>query len=425
MKTFDHDIVMLALPRWDGPYASTAYSLARALSQHTRVFYIDNPFTVKDYFKKKDTDQVVRRKNALLHGEDIFMMPDVQYPNLIAVTPRLVLPVNWLSQGFIYDKLSQLNDSIVSAAMNKILKIFAIRKYVFINSFNPLYGKYFSLDVKPALTVYQSVDDISQAPYMEKHGTRLENEAVKKADFTIVTSSELKKLKSAHSSKVFLLPNAAQVALFQRAVKEDLRMPAEIKKIPADKKIICYTGNICQRLDYELIVKTAKAHSDKIILMIGPFARNTYLDFGLDKIPNIIFAGKKKIEELPAYLKYSDCAIIPFLCNQLTKSIYPLKINEYLSAGRPVVTTNFSEDILNFREVAEVSESHQDFINLIDKVIYHDSEDKEKARVAFSSANNWEARAHHFIDLTVEFLKHNDRGRGKSERRNRVQAIYE
>lgn len=404
MRHLDCDIVMLALPRWDGPYSSTAYSLAKALSKHVRVFYVDNPITVKEYLVRRNTEQIKFRKNALLFGTDIFSVPDLEHPNLFTVTPRLTLPINWLSAGLIYDSLSKVNDAIVSEALNKVIRMFAIKKYILVNSFNPLFGRYPSLDLKPMLTVYQSVDDISQSPYMDKHGPRLEDEAVRKADFTIVTSTELKRLKSAHSPNVYLLPNAANVNLFQTATKTELQVPAEIEKLPRDKKIIVYTGNICHRLDYQLLTKIANNHSDKVLLMVGPFANLNYKAAGLDKLPNVVFTGRKKIDELPAYLRYSDCSIIPFLCNQLTKSIYPLKINEYLSAGKPVVTTNFSEDIAAFRNVAHVAENHDEFLTLIDKAIYEDSELQRAQRISVSSANNWEARAHHFIELTGEFL---------------------
>jgi glycosyltransferase involved in cell wall biosynthesis len=220
-----------------------------------------------------------------------------------------------------------------------------------------------------------------------------------------------------------LLPNAANVNLFRQAMKESLPVPPEIAALNG-KKVICYTGNICQRLDYELLKKVALFHGDKILLMVGPMARKDYETSGLSKLPNVVFTGPKKIHELPAYLQHSHCCIIPFLCNQLTKSIYPLKINEYLSAGKPVVTTNFSEDILSFQDVADVSKNHTEFVNLIEKAIGEDSDSAKIERMLFSSSNNWEARAHHFIDLTVEFLKHNDRRAGKPERRERTEPTY-
>jgi glycosyltransferase involved in cell wall biosynthesis len=423
MPSTNYDIIFFALARWDGPYSSTAYCLAKALSRHTRVFYVDNPFTIKDYLVHRRSAQIVMRRNALWRGKDLFLRPDKAHPNLVVVTPRLTLSINWLSPGLLYDTFSRINDTALSMAINETCKSFNISRYVLVNSFNPLFGRYLNLAVEPLLRVYQSVDDMSQSKYVNKHGPRLEEKAIRSADLTIVTSSELKRLKSAISSNVFLLPNAANTAVFNAAVTDEFERPRELRDVPMDKKIICYTGNICHRLDYELLVKVARHHPDKILLMVGPFANDLYKTSGLSELPNVIFTGRKALDELPAYLKYSHCCIIPFVCNQLTKSIYPLKINEYLSAGKPVVSTSFSVDILSFGEVAHIAASHGEFVSSIDSAIREDSLDLVRKRVGFSSVNNWEARACHFIDLTVEYLGENDvRGR-KSKQRAGVQPV--
>jgi glycosyltransferase involved in cell wall biosynthesis len=404
MQRPDYDIIMLALPRWDGPYSSTAYSLAKELSLHTRVFYVDNPFTFKDFMSGRNSEQIKRRKNALIGGKDLFFTPEKNYPDLVAVTPRLTLPINWLPAGGIYDLLSLVNDRILAKALRETVKTYGIKKFVFINSFNPLFGKYLPKTFTPALTVYHCVDDISQSEYVARHGTRLEEEQIRKAGLTVVTSSELKRLKSAISSHVHLLPNAADVSLFQRAVTDDLPMPEEIRKIGPEKKIICYTGNICHRLDYELLQKIAQTHRDKVLLMIGPLANDNYKKAGLDRMQNVVFTGRKKIGELPAYLKYSHCCIIPFLCNQLTRSIYPLKINEYLSAGKPVITTEFSEDIANFKGIAAVSADHASFLKNIETSVAEDSEAGVRERVQYAAGNSWPARAKQFIDIMNGYL---------------------
>jgi teichuronic acid biosynthesis glycosyltransferase TuaH len=424
MPLSDVDIIVIALARWDAPYSSTAYSLAKALSAHARVFYVDNPFTVKDYIKNRKSAGIALRKHALWKGKDIFLRPDKSCPNLVAVTPRLTLSINWLPPGIVYDSFARLNDHAMSQAVNETIRSFDIRKYVLVNSFNPLVGRYLNPAIKPLLTVYQSVDDIAHSDYVRKHGPGLENEAIQKADFTIVTSSELERSKSAISRNVVLLPNAANTACFNRAVTEDLAKPKEIEALPAGKKIICYTGNICHRLDYELLVAIATRHSDKILLMVGPLANDNYKTSGLADLPNVVFAGRKHIEDLPAYLKYSHCCIIPFLCNQLTKSIYPLKINEYLAAGKPVVSTAFSTDIQSFENVAHISENHADFVNNIETAISSDTEALVKQRVEFSSGNNWDARAHHFIELTAKYLSENDRP-GRPEPKVGVQKVLE
>ncbi|MEX1238458.1 MAG: glycosyltransferase [Cyclobacteriaceae bacterium] len=423
MPSLDFDIIFFALARWDGPYSSTAYSLAKALSKHTRVFYLDNPFTIRDCLVHRRSAQVVLRRNALWRGKDLFLRPDKNHLNLAAVTPRLTLSINWLPPGVLYDAFSWVNDRAISVAVNETCKTFGIKKYILINSFNPLIGRFLNLDTKPHLNIYQSVDDIRHSNYLNRHGPRLEEEAIRRADFTIVTSSELKRLKSPLSEDIFLLPNAANTMIFNSALTESLERPKELRGFAADKKIICYTGNICHRLDYELLKKTATAHEDKILLMVGPFANDQYKTSGLADLPNVLFTGKKTMDELPAYLKFSHCCIIPFLCNDLTKSIYPLKINEYLSAGKPVVSTNFSSDIQSFGDVACISKTHEQFVAAIGTAIHEDSAELVEHRVSFSSGNNWESRARHFIDLTLKYLGEHYVPRRKPRHRTGVHAV--
>jgi teichuronic acid biosynthesis glycosyltransferase TuaH len=324
----DHDVVIIASARWDGPYASAAYALARALSKHTRVFYVDNPITISEYFRNRKSVAMKKREQALFYGEDFFSLPDKAEPSLLAVTPRLTLPANWLPKGFFYDVVSRFNNRMMARSLNRLFRIFRMKKYILINSFNPAFGKIVDLlKLKPSVTVYQSVDDIRFAPYLAKHGVRQENDLVGKVDLTLVTSSHLYELKKPISTNIRLLPNAADTQLFSQALKKELPAPLEISQLEPGKKIICYLGNICQRIDYVLLKKLAAFHHDKIILMVGPLASDyanpdkRYVETsGLNQFSNVVFTGPKTSRELPAFLKHSDCCIIPFLCNDLTKA---------------------------------------------------------------------------------------------------------
>jgi len=393
------DIIMLALPRWDGPYSSTAYSLAQELSAYTRVFYIDNPFTFKDYITGRKRGQIQKRKKALLSGKDLFSQPIPGNANLIAVTPQLTMPVNFLPPGGLYDMLSAVNDRILFRAIRKMVNHYNIRDCVFINSFNPIYARTFPTWFTPLLNIYHCVDDISKSEYISRHGTRLETAAVRKADFTLVTSMELQRLKGRDSARVYYLPNAANVALFQQAFVQKPERPEELKQLPQGSKVILYMGNICHRIDYALLTKIAETHRDKTLVMVGPRSVDNYRKAGLHTKPNVIFTDSKPLTSLPAYVAYADCCIIPFLCNTLTRSIYPLKINEYLSAGKPVVTTDFSEDIANFGDVAFVSGDHDAFVANIQQAIDSDTPEKAQNRVNYAAGNNWEARAKQLVEL--------------------------
>jgi glycosyltransferase involved in cell wall biosynthesis len=98
-----------------------------------------------------------------------------------------------------------------------------------------------------------------------------------------------------------------------------------------------------------------------------------------------------------------DCTIIPFKYTTLTKSIYPLKINEYLAAGKAVIASNFSEDISGFKDVIYLSEKDEDFLENIDRAINENSGIKIQERIAKAQENTWEARVKSFWEILGDY----------------------
>src|SRR5690606_20867701 len=301
---------------WDSEFSSASISLAKEFSKSNKVFYIDNPFTIKDFILEFNSPKIKHRRRALLFGKQIYR-PIIQgSDNLIAVTPKLVSPINWLPKGSLYKWFSRVNNKVIIASIRKILKDFSIKDYILFNSFNPFYGIDIPRDIRPIISIYQSRDDISESPYVKKHGIIMENRAISQADYVFATSLGLIKKIAPDDKKIHYLPNAAEVSIFNESFSK-LKRPRELENIK-DKKIIGYTGNICHRINYDLLKTIAENNLDKIILLVGPINNQAFFNMRLNKMPNIITTGPKSIYDLPAYLKYIDCAIIPFLCNELT-----------------------------------------------------------------------------------------------------------
>lgn len=387
----------MSLSRWDAPISSPALSLAKELANDHRVFYIEHPFSWKDYLTERKGEQLKRRMDALLRGRNIYASGDGFPPGLRAVTPKLVYSINFLPEGTLYEVFSKRNNAILEGTLRRVIRENGVREFVFINFFDPFFLGTLPADIEPLRYVYQCMDDISQVAYTRKHGVRLEEEIIRKADITLCTSRELARKKSLLSPDVYFHPNAADVHLFQKALREDLPPPRDI---PAGgKKLIGFTGSIEYRTDFALLRKVALHHHDKIIFLVGPVMGTEHMQAGLHQLPNVVFAGPRKLDELPAYLKYFDCCIIPYKKNALTASIYPLKINEYLAAGRPVVATGFSEDILSFADVAYIADSHEAFIAEIDKAISEDDATRRDSRNARAQQNSWANRVEEFWRL--------------------------
>lgn len=395
------DIICFSLSRWDSEISSPALSLAKEFARNSRVFYIDHPFSWKDYHQLKNTEQIKRRKEALLKGKNIYSNPPSLPANLTVVTTRLTWPINFLPPGALYNAMAAWNNRIVLRTIRQLIKDYQLKDFIYLNFFDPYFVQQLPDDIKAltAVSVYQSMDDISQVPYSHRHGTKLEEKIISNFDYTLCTSRELTRLKSPFNKNVFFHPNAADIDIFKTAVTQTLPKPEALQSIDPHKKIIGYTGSIEYRSDFELLKKIAEHHSDKILFFVGPIQGTEHQEVGLDKLPNVIFAGPRRITELPAFLQYFDCVIIPFRKNTLTRSIYPLKINEYLAAGKPVIATHFSEDIYGFRDVAYIAEDHEEFLQLIDTAINENNDALVQKRMAVAGENTWTARVEQFFKI--------------------------
>jgi len=315
------DIIYFTLFRWKSEFSSISHAFGKELAnQGARVFYIGHPFTYK-YLLSNDSRSKLNgnlSKAFKLQEEELENVPE-NFHSLIA---PLVTPINWISPGKMYEYLLKKNENKIRKAIDEIIAVHDIKEYVFINCFNPFFPDVASRKLPPLVNIYQSVDDISQNPYTLRHGVELEKRIARDSDMVLVTSTNLKTIMSEHNNNIEIMHNAADVDNFSRAMTEKYTRPAEIENVTGD--IIGFTGALDPvRINYGLLANIADAYPDKTLLLVGPYQQELVEQAGFLERKNIILTGSKHISKLPNYVHFMDTLIIPFYCNQLTKSIYP------------------------------------------------------------------------------------------------------
>lgn len=393
----DHnsDIIFFCLSRHDDSISFVGSSFAKELARNNRVFFIERPFTYSLKSWKVQEEAGPRRMELWRKGGTSYLGGLAVPEQMRYVVPPRMLPVNFLPPGKVYQTVSQWNDNKIFELIRRIIKENNIRSFIFINCFNPFYINAFPADILPFMKVYYCVDDISQVEYTRKHGTRREDFIIRNADMCLVTGLELKRIKSLLNPNTYYLPNACDFDHFNKAATEILKKPDELVPLKG-KKIIGFTGSIEYRTDFGLLKRMIEFHSDKIFVFVGPILANEIREMGIDSLPNVVFTGPRPVSDLPSYLQYMDVLIIPYQLSVLTKSIYPLKLNEYLAAGKPVVSSKFSDDIKTFSDVVYLADHQDHFIKLIDIALEEDSESRSKQRMQRASENTWAARAEQF-----------------------------
>ena len=394
-------IVFLGNTRFDGHIQATSLFIARNLAKENKVFFIDYPFTLKDYYyykKNSSADQLKERKKKFSILSDGLI--DTDLPNLkIIITPP-VLPINFLSEGMFFRSMLKLNENLISMRLKKVFKQEGIADFIYINSFNFHYPD-IAAKIKPTLTVYHCVDPMI-VPYDMKHGILSENKLVKESNLVICTSKALYEEKKELNQNTYFVPNATDSSLTQQTANPDLRIHTKLKDLK--KPIIGYLGTIERRIDYDLVLEVVKLNPDKSFVLAGPVEGN-YIPEIMHHLPNIHIIGPVPYDEVAQIIKSFDVAIIPFKKDDVSNTIFPIKLFEYLSAGKPVVVTNFNDDLRDFTgNCVEYCSDGASFSNAIDQVLKNESEAKILERKALAKENTWEKRSDQISEIIASHL---------------------
>jgi glycosyltransferase involved in cell wall biosynthesis len=188
-------------------------------------------------------------------------------------------------------------------------------------------------------------------------------------------------------------PNVADTELFARALQPSPPAPLDpgMAALPAPR--IVFTGAIVAiKLDIPLLVELARMRPSWSFALVGPVGPG---DPGTDVSPlvaepNIHLLGHRTYDELPDVLRAAHAGLIPYARNELTESIFPMKVYEYLAAGLPVVATPLPA-LAGVAEVASATDA-QGIAVLLDQALAGDSASRRAERSRAAASNSWERR---------------------------------
>lgn len=180
--------------------------------------------------------------------------------------------------------------------------------------------------------------------------------------------------------------------------RNSIDCPEDIKGIVnSDKVVIGYHGALAQWIDYDLLIKLAMDERF-ILLLIGHEHDESLKDSGLLTYKNVHFIGSKPYSELSQYAAFYDIAILPFIVNDITESVSPVKIFEYMASQKPIVTYALPE-CLKYKSCL-IANTEKEFIEQIEKALKLRF-DKSYCRLLTEEAleNTWESITQQTIDL--------------------------
>lgn len=218
-----------------------------------------------------------------------------------------------------------------------------------------------------------------------------EHQILKKVDLVIVVSKKLLKTKSIFNKNTYVVPNGVDYASYDLALLSNEPLPADIARLP--RPIIGYSGLISTRLDLSLLQHIASTNPEWSFVLIGAVDdRGCKRELGrLRELNNVHFLGLKEVTQVPYYIKAFDVGIIPYMINEETENLSPLKLYDFMAAGKPIVTTDFPAAI-EFKDIVYIADRKETFTHRIYEALCGKDDSLYVKRRHTASQNTWDHR---------------------------------
>jgi len=367
-----------------------------------KVFYIEPPLNlarviVFPFLELKDRENRQRWIRALL------FKPARISDKLFVFTPLFIVPFSFKAQT-----LYNFNLYIAYFFISRVLCKRNLNRTV-LWLYHPFHSPLINWFKKNICVCFDWAEEWSEYFHelswrRKKLVIKLENEIIRKADLVFTVSRDLLARAKELNENSFHIFDGTVPELFKNdsfAVPEDMRNLV--------RPVIGYSGTIYTRMDVDLLLKLSRAFFNCSFVFVGEVLKLNSIDIsGLKKQPNIYILGAKEYNLLPGYLMNFDVCIIPYLQNPVTA--VPTKIYDYLAAGKPVVSTAFSEAEI-FKDLIYIAHSHDEFIFMLKAALSNKDPILAQKRIAAAGMNTWALRVESIMDRVLDKIKERRLGR--------------
>jgi teichuronic acid biosynthesis glycosyltransferase TuaH len=244
--------------------------------------------------------------------------------------------------------------------------------------------------------VYDCMDDVLEFPdalanpKKLRYLTDLEAALCHRANIIFSSSSFLgDKLVARYgcAEKISIVQNALTQRLFDEPAQftdlpDSLRVFKEVKGLK-----ILYVGTISSWFDFESIVAILDQFEAITFVLIGPSETVSPAHDRLIVLPPVDH------EFVLGLMRSADALIMPFLVTELVRSVNPVKLYEYIYAGKPAISVWY-EEVQMFQNYVYTYRSFEELCGYIQSLIDGALSPKSSPEdsLAFVRDNTWETR---------------------------------
>lgn len=398
---------------WSGPFAANRYHVY-LLARKNRVVFVNQPISLLSPLLQRSKWRTYRMHGRLKDAKESVKAAAPEEFQLKVFTPivpllfnpRLPLPV------LLKRLLNRWNNRLIARqAVRALQRCYGgdvTADLVWVGSY--FHGSLLS-HVPHRFSCALVYDELPQSPIFTPAQQRLvaelESDLLRRVDLVLTTSQPLYETKRQQNPRTVCLENgvpehflperrSALDAMNAQVISRYREVLKRIGQLPGKK--IGYVGSMNLRLDGKLLITLAGAMADAQFIFIGNLDR----DFDrsalhrLRAMPNVHFHSRIRHSMIPYFFELFDCLVLPFALNEFTRNIYPEKLNEYLSSGKPIVSTGLEEVKRVTRDhggTVYVAKDAEEFIALCRQALDEKNPALVSARQNLARANTYERRA--------------------------------
>lgn len=375
MRLEGREIVCVGSADWATELPINQHQLMGRLAAGNEVLFVESLGLRRPQLAGRDLSRLWRRLRRGLRG--------AQPADGLHVLAPLVLPLHGVGA--------------VRALNRRLLRLQARRAGARLGMRKPILWAYVPqaealLDaLDPSLVVYHCVDDVGAQKGVDAESFRAAEERfARRADLVLASAPALAERMRTFSSNVLYAPNVADTPTFSKALEPGPLDPA-VEALPRPR-LVFQGAIVATKLDVALLAEAARLRPRWSFALVGPLgAGDPGGDLSaLQAEPNIHLVGPRPASGLPRVLRGADAGLIPYAINDLTRSVFPMKVYEYLAAGLPVLATPLPalEGVEAIDSVADATQ----LVEAAEREFAADTPDRRRARSEAAAAHSWEAR---------------------------------
>lgn len=376
------DLLFISLENWDDIWRRNQFVCATLARRHPgmRILFVGVPRNMGRLLRKG-------KIHDLLASPTQQLLPE--FPNIFTTRPLRVGPEayewglnlnNWLFRRHVAAFASRWRHDRAPAPRLPILWINSHAAYHLVPH------------IPHAGLIYDITDDwiTSTQPEIDRRRTVAADRLLcEKADATIVCSERLFNLKREFTRSIHLIANGVDADHYATIPNRALPIHPQIAALP--RPVLGYTGTLHNdRIDLALLAQVADKLTAGSIALVGPSHLTPAEVHALTATGRIHVFPAVPYAHIPEVMRGFDICITPHLVTPFTESLNPIKLWEYLAAGKPIISTPVA-GFRDYRDHVRIASTADEFVAAVG-IALAEPHAAVAARQSESRRHSWESR---------------------------------